>query len=175
MSTLQDFSDEALSSELKWRKADRDRKAAMSSPDFRRVSEIDPVGLWKVTTEGDVEGRSVKDLGTWPGHIADIAFALADQAGSVLQFQRVNPKELEISKSAMPLDRVAIRLDCGTGAWDLKQSVRVTAYQKIISKSAAQVSCYVCENDSFASVSLVRKKERSAKLTRGKKVRVTVE
>lgn len=158
MSTLQDFSDDALSSELKRRKADQDRKAAMLSPEFRRVSEIEPVGLWKVVTEGDVEGRSTKDLGTWPGHIVDIAFALANQAGSVLQFQRANPKDLETSKSTTPLDKIAIRLDCGTGAWNLKQSVRVAAYQKIISKSAAQVSCDVCDNDSFASVSLVRKK-----------------
>lgn len=36
-----------------------------------------PIGEWKVTTEGDCEGRMVKDLGVFKGHIVDIALKLA--------------------------------------------------------------------------------------------------
>ena len=36
-------------------------------------------GLWNVTTEGDCEGRSVRNLGTYEGNIDEIAFALADK------------------------------------------------------------------------------------------------
>lgn len=32
----------------------------------------DPVGWWKVTTEGDCEGRSTKDYGTHYGHAAEV-------------------------------------------------------------------------------------------------------
>ena len=35
-----------------------------------------PVGYWKVTTEGDVEGHSTTQLGTHYGHIVEIALSL---------------------------------------------------------------------------------------------------
>lgn len=35
-----------------------------------------PVGWWKVTTEGDCEGRTTEQLGTHYGHVAEIAFSL---------------------------------------------------------------------------------------------------
>jgi hypothetical protein len=35
-----------------------------------------PIGWWSVQTEGDVEGRTVCNLGTYFGHIAEIAFGL---------------------------------------------------------------------------------------------------
>jgi hypothetical protein len=37
-----------------------------------------PVRWWKVTTEGDVEGRSIRDLGIHYGHVAEIALGLND-------------------------------------------------------------------------------------------------
>lgn len=37
-----------------------------------------PIGWWKVTTEGDCEGRSTRDLGLYYGHIAEIALSIKD-------------------------------------------------------------------------------------------------
>ena len=41
--------------------------------------KIDVYGLWQVSTEGDCEGRTVKNLGIWEGFIDDIALHLADK------------------------------------------------------------------------------------------------
>jgi hypothetical protein len=46
-----------------------------------------PIGWWHVTTEGDCEGRTTNNLGDHYGHIADIAFALADKCHYSLQFR----------------------------------------------------------------------------------------
>lgn len=43
-------------------------------------------GTWKVTTEGDCEGRSIRDLGTYTGYLDEMAFALADKCCYSLQF-----------------------------------------------------------------------------------------
>jgi len=40
------------------------------------VEVVSPIGWWKVTTEGDCEGRSVRQCGTFYGHIAEIAFGI---------------------------------------------------------------------------------------------------
>lgn len=49
-----------------------------------------PVGWWKVTTEGDCEGRSIDQLGTHYGHIAEIAFGLERGGGYSLTFEKTN-------------------------------------------------------------------------------------
>ena len=51
-----------------------------------------PYGVWRVTTEGDIEGRTTKELGTHEGYVDEIALALADKRGSwSLNFQLVEP------------------------------------------------------------------------------------
>lgn len=53
-----------------------------------------PVGMWEVTTEGDCEGRTTKQLGVHEGHIVDIARNLASQTGYGLHFRK-----LKVSKT----------------------------------------------------------------------------
>lgn len=57
--------------------------AAPAKPKF----PVSPIGWWNVTTEGDEEGRSTKQLGDYYGHIAEIAFHLADKCFYTLQFR----------------------------------------------------------------------------------------
>lgn len=45
-----------------------------------------PFGIWHVTTEGDCEGRSTRDLGIHEGYIDEIALALADKCCSIMRF-----------------------------------------------------------------------------------------
>ncbi len=53
-----------------------------------------PVGWWTVTTEGDVEGRTTNKLGEFYGHIAEIAFHLADKASWKLTFRPFETRKL---------------------------------------------------------------------------------
>ena len=44
-------------------------------------------GIWNVTTEGDCEGRTMKNLGVWEGYVDEIAFELADKCFYKLYFK----------------------------------------------------------------------------------------
>jgi len=72
-------------------------------------------GLWEVTTEGDVEGRSTNHLGTHKGHIDEIALHLANQNYYSLTFKLVEaidePKE------------VNVQLDIESGTWDMRDDL----------------------------------------------------
>jgi hypothetical protein len=70
-------------------------------------------GTWNVTTEGDVEGRSTRQLGTHTGFIDDIAFKLADQAYYGLRFDPVDPAEIETCT------RVRVRVQVSISASEL--------------------------------------------------------
>ena len=53
--------------------------------DFLKTNEDKPmntIGWWRVTTEGDVEGRSTTRLGLHYGHPVDIAYKLRINVGS---------------------------------------------------------------------------------------------
>lgn len=67
-----------------------------------------PVDTWKVTTEGDCEGRSTCDLGIHTGHIADIALKLGGFAMYQLSFEPVRP-DRKVGKS--PVTEVFICVD----------------------------------------------------------------
>jgi len=49
-------------------------------------------GIWKVTTPGDCEGRTIIDLGTYTGNIDEIALHLADK-GTDLTFTPIDPEK----------------------------------------------------------------------------------
>jgi len=72
-------------------------------------------GLWQVTTEGDVEGRSTRNLGTFEGHVDEIALHLADQCYYSLQFKLMEPIEKFVPKKKS----VSVMFDIGTGTWDM--------------------------------------------------------
>lgn len=76
-------------------------------------------GTYKVTTEGDCEGKSVRDLGTYTGYIDEIAFALADKCYYKLCFHKVEPQKLDMTPKR---DTVEISLDIDSGTWDLDVS-----------------------------------------------------
>ena len=90
-----------------------------------------PVGRWKVTTEGDVEGRSTTNLGTHEGHIADIARELADKAYYSLYFTPGEPDAGKTKTQTKPIS-VPVHLDIKSGTWDLDQSDRVAYFQKMM-------------------------------------------
>ncbi|AID17816.1 hypothetical protein JBP901_gp104 [Bacillus phage JBP901] len=70
------------------------RKLQQEKEDRKKPIPFDPEGVWEVTTEGDCEGRSVRRLGTYEGHILDIVRQLAGQAFYQLTFERAKPATL---------------------------------------------------------------------------------
>lgn len=88
-----------------------------------------PYGLWRVTTEGDCEGRSTKNLGIYQGYIDDIAFALADKCSYVLRFEKICT---DIPKPTKAIPKVAISLDIKSGIWDLNSEERVNFFRNML-------------------------------------------
>lgn len=71
-------------------------------------------GTWNVTTEGDVEGRSVNHLGTFTGYVDEIALHLADKCYYSLRFKKVDP----VVKYTPKKESVSVSFDIDSGTWD---------------------------------------------------------
>jgi len=87
-------------------------------------------GTWHVTTEGDCEGRSVRDLGTHTGYFDEIAFALAKDAYYALRFSKVDP--LALAAAPPTATKVQVSLDAASGTWDQDQSQRVKYFKTML-------------------------------------------
>ena len=86
-------------------------------------------GSWTVTTEGDVEGRTITHLGTHEGHIDEIAAALASACYYSLRFSPASKVNLN------PPDKpktVSISLDIGSKTWDMSPVQRRDAVAKLL-------------------------------------------
>lgn len=75
-------------------------------------------GTWRVTTEGDVEGRSTRQLGTYEGHIDEVARALSDKAYYSLNFKKVDPV-IELPVPKRKLEKVSVQLDIDSKTWNM--------------------------------------------------------
>lgn len=153
---LSEYSETELQFELNRRK-----EVAASQTAIAKVHEFagSPVGFWKVTTEGDCEGRSIRDLGVHEGHVADIAAALAGQAAYGLRFKKVNPTQeepLEIKDKG----KVSISLDINTGTWDLKKNRPAVLFSWLTSEPAEKVDFDVDYSNYYASVNLQYEKKK---------------
>ena len=74
-------------------------------------------GTWHVTTEGDVEGRSTKDLGVHEGFLDEVALALAPAAYYTLEFQFM---DTESFRRNVPGVEVNVRV-IGSNVGELKK------------------------------------------------------
>lgn len=54
---------------------------------YASLAKFNPIGWWKVTTEGDCEGHSTDIIGIFYGHVAEIAFANRKKVGYSLRFE----------------------------------------------------------------------------------------
>ncbi len=104
-------------------------------------------GLWRVTTEGDCEGRSVRDLGVHSGYLDEIAFALADKCYYSLCFKLVEPLQLDVPQRS----KVNIMLDIDSGTWDMQGGQRINFVANLLKDR--DVSVKPCNY--YSSVELV--------------------
>lgn len=114
-------------------------------------------GYWKVTTEGDCEGRSVRQLGTFRGHVDEIAFHLADKCYYSLRFTAIEEDEL-IPEFLPKSDEINISFDIDTGTWDMKPDKRVEYFREIL-KDRPDVE--VEDGQYYASVKLISGKKKT--------------
>ncbi len=88
-----------------------------------------PYGTWRVTTEGDEEGRTTRELGTHTGYIDEIALALADKACYELNFQAAEP----LQKNPTPTKTsVNVQLDIESGTWNMDADERCFFAEKML-------------------------------------------
>lgn len=108
-------------------------------------------GLWQVTTEGDVEGRSIVGLGTYEGFIDEIAQRLAGQCYYSLHFRKIDPK-LENVKTS-DIKQTNVHLDIASGTWDMSPEQRKAAFCQLLKGRPVDV----LDGTAYASVTLVFK------------------
>ena len=106
-------------------------------------SYASPIGWWKVTTEGDEEGRSTRDLGAHYGHVAEIAFHLADKVFYTLQFEAVTnppaaPKTYPKYQAKKSTVSVGLAIDSNT--WDIKSEDKQDWWENWLDTNEVEVS-----------------------------------
>jgi hypothetical protein len=99
---IDEMSDAELWDELAKREAAR-ADAAIVEAGARYAAEHPVVGRWRVTTEGDCEGRTTWEFGVHVGHVADIAAALAPLAHYALDF-KIEPEPTVPSTPCRPAE-----------------------------------------------------------------------
>lgn len=144
------FSEQELLNELRRRKL-----KDVVVPDF------DPVGVWRVTTEGDCEGRTTVELGFWEGHIADIAFYLDNCCGYSLHFSKCNELIRKPLFTKNVSSGVSISFD-----FDLKTPVKLEPEERseIISKvlhSKPSGVNFECDTKGYGTIRLILKEEEN--------------
>lgn len=116
--------------------------------------EYSVYGVFKVTTEGDCEGRSTRDLGTYEGYIDEIAFALADKCCYSLEFHKINPKKFKLNMTPKRKS-VDILFDIDSGTWDLKGKDRIKYFENLFKDRDIEVS----NSNSYACVKISTNKK----------------
>ena len=91
----------------------------------------DTYGTWRVTTEGDVEGRSITQLGTYEGHLDEIAKKLSSQAFYSLHFKKTDPVT-ELPEPERERPEVSVQLDIDSKTWDLDMTMRAEVMATVL-------------------------------------------
>jgi len=89
-----------------------------------------PEAMWRVTTQGDEEGRTTKQLGVHEGHIVDIAHKLSAESFYDLCFEPVLAvKKAEIRE---PRSSVHVTLGYDSGTTTMESSARQAYFRAMI-------------------------------------------
>lgn len=145
---IREATDEELVAELQRRQATaKQLEAAAQGNEY--AQKVSPVGLWRVTTEGDCEGRTTRQLGVYDGHIADIAARLADRVYYSLTFCPGEPTEdLPTPSHAV----VSVCLDIGSGTWAMTKEERTAFFSAWMSHGPAEYHYKLADGQYHASV-----------------------
>ena len=88
-------------------------------------------GWWHVTTEGDDEGRTTRDLGYHYGYLDEIALRLAGRALWELKFKMINQPDVP-QNDIVPAKKVHVSLAIGSGTWNMTPDQRAEHVKEIL-------------------------------------------
>jgi hypothetical protein len=108
-----------------------------------------PLGWWQVSTEGDVEGRSTRDLGTFYGYLDEIARVLSSKAYYALRFRKIRNMDLP-AQGGEPRPKVDISFDIDSNTWDMPADRRAEYLRQILAGRPVNVAT----GSNYASVEL---------------------
>jgi hypothetical protein len=136
-----------------------------------------PVGVWSVSTEGDCEGRTTRDLGIYYGHVAEISFYLRNKREYSLRFSpsktniidAKDVKKLLSEDLAKPFEATtSISLDIKSGTWpsDLNPKDRPAVIQAWLEQAPSLVSFELMDDVYYCSVliKMINKKHKGNNL-----------
>jgi len=116
----------------------------------KEVKKFNAYGTWSVITEGDCEGKSTKNLGTFRGFLDEIAFHLADECYYCLNFTPVKQvKRFDIKRHKV---NVNLNIDSGTWPSSMGKEERINYYKEML---FYRPNISVEDGTSYASVTLV--------------------
>ena len=117
-----------------------------------KINYTKPYGIWKVTTEGDEEGRTTRELGVYEGYVDEIAFNLRRMAGYGLTFHKLSDKKPEGYASYCHREGAQshISFDIDSKTWDMSKQGQVAYFQKVFRGRPVTV----VESNYYASVLL---------------------
>lgn len=96
-----------------------------------------PEGMWRVTTQGDEEGRTTRQLGTHMGHIVDIAHRLSGESNYNLSFEPLTTiKEIVLRT---PRESVAVQIGIDSGTWDMTSEARQAYFRAMVKDSNVKI------------------------------------
>jgi len=111
----------------------------------------DIYGVWEVSTEGDVEGRTIRRLGTYTGYVDEIALHLADKSYYSLKFKKTEQPSEFIQKC----DEVSVKFDIGSGTWPICNSGNLDKIREIFSDREVEI----VEGNYYASFTIKSNKK----------------
>ena len=120
---------------------DKSKQKHKNKPKQNPMSEIkkgydNVYGTWQVTTEGDVEGRSVKQLGIYTGYVDEIALHLSDRVYYSLTFKRSE----DVGEYVQKRNSVLVQFDIESGTWPICNSGNLDKIREIFSERDVEIT-----------------------------------
>ena len=133
-------------------------------------------GLWKVTTEGDEEGRTTKSLGIYEGWVDEIALYLSDKCYYSLTFTAYHINKVPVSSNYIKKDKaqVNVKFDIDSKTWDLSAHDRAQLISNLFAannrvnvkiEEGGTYAGFVVSNYTEAEIQERRRQKALAKLT----------
>jgi hypothetical protein len=111
-------------------------------------------GTFKVTTEGDCEGKTTNNLGIYEGNISDIAFYLKNKCAYSLRFSPVKVTKID-SYDVTHYGYVNISLDIDSGTWNMSPEDRVNYFKVLLYTENRDHIITIEPGQFYASVNLI--------------------
>jgi len=117
---------------------------------------------WHITTEGDVEGKTITDLGVYEGYLDEIAFRLGSRSYYSLRFSPW--KEIPEPPLEKALSSISVSVDIDSGTWDMSPEQRVAWFRNLLRGRNVGVEA----GQSYASVILQADQGKAQEIARAR-------